>query len=149
MDSTHRAVGEKACLVFSADGRPDDELVDVIELIPVLVSGINVSKERLKLWPSWDAHVERLGSDEGIGVEKVEVVEICEVRKQLSAQPVQVRHDLQQGAIIYSMAITLNHGTASVRSPNCSLNPEFGGPASGLSHFGKTLHGPKDLHKLC
>ena len=95
MGQTSRAVKEKACLVFSANGRPNDKLVDVIELIPVLVSGIHVSEERLKLWPSWDAHVERLRSDEGIGVEQVKVVEICEVRKQLSAQTVQVGHDLQ------------------------------------------------------
>ena len=53
---------------------PDDELVDIIELIPVLVPCVHVSEQGLKLWSSRDAHVEALGCDERIRLKQVEVV---------------------------------------------------------------------------
>ncbi len=66
----------QAHLVLSPDGRPDDELVDVIELVPILITGVHVPEEGLKLWPARDAHVQGLGSDEAVDIEQVEVVEI-------------------------------------------------------------------------
>jgi hypothetical protein len=39
---------------------PDDELVDVIELIPVLIAGVHITEKGLKLGPTRDAHVQGL-----------------------------------------------------------------------------------------
>lgn len=78
---------ESACeahLVLCADGGPDDELVDVVELVPVLIARVHVPEQGLELGPAGNAHVERLGGDEGVGVEQVEVVQVCEVAQQLA-----------------------------------------------------------------
>lgn len=53
---------------------PDDELVDVIELIPVLITSVHIAEQRLKLGTARNTHVETLGSDESIGLKQVEVV---------------------------------------------------------------------------
>ena len=71
-------------LVLCAYRGTDDELVDVIELIPVLIARVHVSKEGLKLGPAGNAHVERLGRDEGVGVKEVEVVQIRQVTQKLA-----------------------------------------------------------------
>lgn len=70
-------------LVLGADGGADDELVDVVELVPVLVPRVHVAEQRLKLGPPRDAHVERLGGDEGVDVKQVEVVAVDQVGQQL------------------------------------------------------------------
>mmetsp|Transcript_8730 Transcript_8730/g.18588 ORF Transcript_8730/g.18588 Transcript_8730/m.18588 type:complete len:335 (-) Transcript_8730:298-1302(-) len=83
-------------LVLCADGAADDELVDVVELIPVLVAGVHVPEQGLELGPSGDAHVEGLGCDEGLRLKQVEVVAVCKVAHQLTCQPVQGGHDGQR-----------------------------------------------------
>jgi hypothetical protein len=79
-------------LVLSANGGPNDELVDVVELVPVLIAGVHVAVQRLELGATRDAHVERLGGDEAVVVEEVEVVAIRQIAQQLTCQPVQVAH---------------------------------------------------------
>ncbi len=44
---------------------------------------LHVAEERLELRPARDTHVERLGGDEGIEVEEVEVVVVHQVAQQL------------------------------------------------------------------
>lgn len=52
-----------------------------------LVPGVHVPEEGLKLGPSWDAHVQRLCCDEGLGLKEVEVVAVPKVGEQLPSQP--------------------------------------------------------------
>mmetsp|Transcript_3724 Transcript_3724/g.13066 ORF Transcript_3724/g.13066 Transcript_3724/m.13066 type:complete len:226 (+) Transcript_3724:6931-7608(+) len=80
-------------LVLSPDGLPDDELVDVVELVPVLVPGLHVPEKGLELGPPRHAHVQGLGGDKVVPVEKVEVVLVREVGQQLRRQAVQVAHN--------------------------------------------------------
>ena len=82
-------------LVLGAQRGSDDQLVDVVELVPVLVSLVHVAVEGFKLWPAGDAHVQRLGGEERLLLEEVEVVLVREVRQQLTGEPVQRRHDGQ------------------------------------------------------
>ena len=84
------------CLVFCAYWSSDDELVDVIELIPILIAGVHVPEQRLKLGPSGNGHIERLGCDEGVSIEQIEVVLICEVAQQLPCKSPQTTLHLLQ-----------------------------------------------------
>ena len=98
---------------------PDDDLVNVIELIPVLLPGMEwsmntplqgqpltpchapspdellVLDERLKLGSSWDGEVQSLGREEGLEVKEVEVVVINKVSKKLVAKAIESRQDLK------------------------------------------------------
>mmetsp|Transcript_736 Transcript_736/g.1704 ORF Transcript_736/g.1704 Transcript_736/m.1704 type:complete len:700 (-) Transcript_736:62-2161(-) len=82
-------------LVLGAQRRADDELVDVVELVPVLVRLVHVPEQRLELRPARDAHVQRLGGEERLLLEQVEVVLVREVAEQLPGQAVQRGHDGQ------------------------------------------------------
>ena len=62
--------------VLRADGRADDDLVDVIELVPVLVVLLDVTEQRLKLGAARDGDVQRLCGVERLEVEQVEVVPV-------------------------------------------------------------------------
>lgn len=53
---------------------PDDDLADVIELVPILIACVHVPEQGLKLGPTRDAHVEALGSHKGRRLKQVEVV---------------------------------------------------------------------------
>ena len=83
-------------LVLGPDRRADDDLVDVVELVPVVVLRLEVAVEGLELGPAGDGHVERLGRHEGGQVEEVEVVLVRQVRDELRRQPVQVGHHGQR-----------------------------------------------------
>ena len=78
--------------VLRADRVALDDLVHVVELVPVLVH-LHVAVQRLVLRTTGDRHVQRLRREEGLLVEQVEVVLVRDVRQQLVRQPVQVRHD--------------------------------------------------------
>lgn len=68
-----------AYLILSPDGRSDDQLVDIVELIPVLIPGVHISEQRLKFGPSRYTHVQRLCCYEAGCVKQVEIVLICKV----------------------------------------------------------------------
>ena len=57
--------------VFRTNLLTNDDLVDVIELIPVLVIIIHVTIKRLKLRTAWDRHVESFGGKERIFVKEI------------------------------------------------------------------------------
>jgi hypothetical protein len=44
-------------LIFGPDLMSYDDLVDVIELIPIFILLIDVSMQRLELGSTWDRHV--------------------------------------------------------------------------------------------
>mmetsp|Transcript_3491 Transcript_3491/g.11579 ORF Transcript_3491/g.11579 Transcript_3491/m.11579 type:complete len:907 (-) Transcript_3491:778-3498(-) len=83
-------------LVLCPDRLADDDLVDVVELVPVVVVHLEVAVERLELRAARDGHVERLCGDEGVEVEEVKVVVVAQVREQLRREAVQVGHDGQR-----------------------------------------------------
>mmetsp|Transcript_26458 Transcript_26458/g.83860 ORF Transcript_26458/g.83860 Transcript_26458/m.83860 type:complete len:710 (-) Transcript_26458:29-2158(-) len=67
----------------------DDDLVDVIELVPVLVLIVHVAVQRLELGATWDCHVQGLRSVKGLLLEEVEVIPVHQVGEQLVREPVQ------------------------------------------------------------
>ena len=69
--------------VLGPDGLPDDDLVDVVELVPVVFKSSRVFDQRLVLGPSGDGDVQSLGGEKGLEVEQVEVVVIHQVGHQL------------------------------------------------------------------
>lgn len=79
-------------LVLGADLLPDDDLVDVVELVPVVVKVVGVAEQGLEARATGDGHVERLGREERLGLEQVEVVGVVEVAQEGAAKAVQVGH---------------------------------------------------------
>ena len=61
-------------LVLGADLLPDHDLVDVVELVPVVVVVVRVAVEGLEARSTGDGDVERFGGEEGLGLEEVEVL---------------------------------------------------------------------------
>mmetsp|Transcript_13648 Transcript_13648/g.34058 ORF Transcript_13648/g.34058 Transcript_13648/m.34058 type:complete len:266 (-) Transcript_13648:916-1713(-) len=73
-----RVVEERKCeLVLGANGLADDDLVDIIELIPVIIVLLQIAMQRLELRSSWNSHIQGLGRNEGVHVEEVEVILIA------------------------------------------------------------------------
>jgi len=64
-------------LVLGADGAADDELVDVVELVPVLIARVHVPEHGLKLGAARDAHVQALQAHTHI---KVPVSDVAPLR---------------------------------------------------------------------
>ena len=102
-------------LVLRADLVADHDLVDVVELVPVVLvrvvvacgpdavatrlpCGLNedaasLAKQRLELGPAGDRQVQRLRREEAPAIKEVEVVRVEEVRHELAREPVQRTHD--------------------------------------------------------
>lgn len=62
--------------VLGPDLVTNDDLVDIVELVPVLLVAIHVSEERLELRSTRHRHVESLGREERLLVEQVPVVPV-------------------------------------------------------------------------
>ena len=75
--------------ILGPDRLTNDDLVDVVELVPVVVLGQGVLDEGLELGSARDGDVERLGGEEGLHVEQVEVVLVHQVGQQLIGHPTQ------------------------------------------------------------
>mmetsp|Transcript_20098 Transcript_20098/g.58313 ORF Transcript_20098/g.58313 Transcript_20098/m.58313 type:complete len:589 (-) Transcript_20098:72-1838(-) len=75
--------------VLRAELLTHDDLVNVVELVPVLVLVVHVPVKRLELGAAGDGHVKGLRGVEGLLLEEVEVVPVHEIREQLVGQPVQ------------------------------------------------------------
>ena len=80
-------------LVFGSDLVPHDDLVDVVELIPVFVLILWVSEQWLKLGTSRNGHVQGFGGEETLLVKQVKVVFVNEVTQKLVRESMQVGHD--------------------------------------------------------
>jgi len=87
-------VGERN-FVFSSNLVPYDDLVDVVELVPVFIVLKLIAIERLKLGAAWDSQVQSLGCVERLLIKQIEVVFIRQIREQLVCQTVEVGHDWQ------------------------------------------------------
>ena len=74
--------------VLRPDGLTDDDLVDVVELVPVVVQGGGVFNEGLVLGSSRNGDVQSLGREERLEVEQVEVVVVHKVSHQLKIRDV-------------------------------------------------------------
>ena len=85
-------------LVLGADGSAHDELVDVVELVPVVVAAVAVAEEGLELGASRNRDVERLGGRKRVAVEEVKVVWVDRVRQQLPSQAVERGEHVQRQA---------------------------------------------------
>mmetsp|Transcript_61033 Transcript_61033/g.143984 ORF Transcript_61033/g.143984 Transcript_61033/m.143984 type:complete len:850 (-) Transcript_61033:159-2708(-) len=79
--------------VLGADLLADDDLVDVIELVPVLLVHVVVAEERLELGAAGDGQAERLGGVEALHIEKVEIITVRQIRQQLRREAVKRAHD--------------------------------------------------------
>lgn len=79
-------------LVLGSDDTSDDDLVDVVELVPVLVKRLRVPEQWLELGSSWQSNVQRLRGEETLLVEKVERIVIRIVGQQLSTDSIQIGH---------------------------------------------------------
>ena len=82
--------------MYSVRSALDDELVNVVELVPVLICLVHPAVQGLEFGSSGDAHVERLGGEKSLLFEEVEVVPVRQVRQQLTGETVQRRHDGQR-----------------------------------------------------
>mmetsp|Transcript_21507 Transcript_21507/g.56147 ORF Transcript_21507/g.56147 Transcript_21507/m.56147 type:complete len:221 (-) Transcript_21507:773-1435(-) len=66
----------KLDLVLRADLVADDDLVDVVELVPVVLVRVVVAEQRLELRAARDRQIQRLRREETTTVEEVEVVRV-------------------------------------------------------------------------
>lgn len=78
--------------ILCAHRLPNDNLVNVVELIPVIVAEIVVLDQWLELGTTWDGHVKRLRREETLGIEKVEEIIVDEIGEQLICQTVKSCH---------------------------------------------------------
>lgn len=94
MDGSRKRVVEmrESNLVLGSDDVSDDNLVDIIEFVPVLVEGVHVSVQRLKFGTTRQSNVERFGSEETLLIKQVECVVVRVVAQQLPTDSVQVGH---------------------------------------------------------
>lgn len=94
MDGSRKRVVEmrESNLVLRSDDVSDDNLVDIIEFVPVLVEGVHVSVQRLKFGTTRQSNVERFGSEETLLIKQVECVVVRVVAQQLPTDSVQVSH---------------------------------------------------------
>src|SRR5258708_3162151 len=67
----------------------NDDLGDVVELVPVVIIVVQITVQRLELGSTGNRHVECLGREEALLVEQIEVVAVVQVRHQLVAKTVQ------------------------------------------------------------
>lgn len=69
----------KGYLILGSDLISDDDLRNVVELIPVLILLKDVSKEGLKFRTSWNGHIQSFSSVESLLVKQVVVIFIYDV----------------------------------------------------------------------
>jgi hypothetical protein len=65
--------------ILSSDCLTDNNLIDVVELIPIFITKTQISVQWLKLRATGDSHVQGLGGVERFEFEEVEVVLVCEI----------------------------------------------------------------------
>ena len=69
--------------VLCPDRLPDDDLVDVVELVPIVIQGSRILDQRLVFRTPGNSDVQCLSGEEGLQVEQVEVVVVDQVSHQL------------------------------------------------------------------
>lgn len=78
--------------ILRTDRLSDDDFVDVVKLVPVLVTHALVLDQRLKLRTTGNGHVESLCCEEALWIEQIEEVVVDEIRQQLVGESIERRH---------------------------------------------------------
>lgn len=73
----------------------NDDLIDVVKLVPILIEITEISIKGLKFRSTRDSNIQSLSSEEGFEVEKVEIILINNVRKHLISESMQVCHRIK------------------------------------------------------
>jgi len=81
--------------VLCSDGVPHDDLVDIVEFIPVFVEIAEIPVEGLELGASGNGDVEGFGGEERLEVEQVVVVFIDDIGEHLIGESVQIGHRVE------------------------------------------------------
>ena len=79
--------------ILGADLLSNDDLVDVVELVPILFVHVVVTIERLKLRPSGYGQIQSLRGVKRLGVEEVKIVAIRQIAEQLRGKTIERAHD--------------------------------------------------------
>lgn len=82
--------------VLCSDRMADDDLVDVVELVPILIEVTQIAIEWFELGSSWDGDVECLCSEEGLEVEEIVIVLVDDIGEQLIGESMQVGHCIER-----------------------------------------------------
>lgn len=85
----------KGDFILSPDRVSQNDLVNIVKLVPVLVEIAEITIERFESRTSRDGKVESFGCEERFEVEEIVIVFVDYVRKHLARQTVQVGHDVQ------------------------------------------------------
>ena len=64
----------KSYFVLGPNLMPNNNLIDVIEFIPILVVIIEISEQRLKLWTPWYRKIQSFRCKKALLLNKLEVV---------------------------------------------------------------------------
>jgi hypothetical protein len=94
--NTPRCAGvevRESYLVLRSDLMPNDDLIDIVELVPVIVLILQISEKRLEFWTSRYGHIKCLSREEAPLVEKIEIIFVHKVAKKLVGKPVEIGHD--------------------------------------------------------
>lgn len=70
----------------------DDDLVNVIEFIPIVIARVVIFNQGLKLRTAGNRHVESFGCEETLRVEQVEEVFVDKIGEQLISQTIKSCH---------------------------------------------------------
>lgn len=85
-------------LILGSDHVSDNNLVNIVEFVPVLIEGVHISVQRLEFGTTGQSNVKRFGREKTLLVEQIERVVVRVVAQQLSADAVQVGH-LRKGEL--------------------------------------------------
>ena len=88
----------------------DDDLIDVVKLIPIVVLCQRVFHQGLKLWTSRNSDVQRLGGEEGLEVEKIEIIVVNQIGHELVGHPVEAG-ELREGHVPLPVRRTIHTHT--------------------------------------
>ena len=94
MDGTRKGVVQmrEGDFVFGSNDTSDNDLVDVVELVPILVVGFHITEQWFEFRPAWQRNVESFRSEEALLVKQVKRIGVGVVRKKLSTYSIQVGH---------------------------------------------------------
>lgn len=77
--------------ILGSDRLSDDDLVDIVELVPVLILKWIFLDQRFELWTTGDSLIERLRSEERLQIEEIKVVVVDQISEKLITKSVERR----------------------------------------------------------
>lgn len=88
----------KSDSVFRSHRLSDNNLIDVIELVPIFVALVVILDERLEFWASRNRHIQCFRGEETFRIKQVKEVIVDEISQQLIRKTIKCRH-LRQGQV--------------------------------------------------